>query len=109
MSALKRELGLFETTLMGVGIILGAGIYVLIGAAAGIAGNSVWMSFTIASIVAIFTGLSYAEFSSRFSDDSGEYDYVKRTVSEKWGFIVGWMMVFTLLISLLIFTAATSI
>ena len=99
MSALKRELGLFETTLMGVGIILGAGIYVLIGAAAGIAGNSVWMSFTIASIVAIFTGLSYAEFSSRFSDDSGEYDYVKRTVSEKWGFIVGWMMVFTLLIS----------
>ena len=99
MSALKRELGLFETTLMGVGIILGAGIYVLIGAAAGIAGNSVWMSFTIASIVAIFTGLSYAEFSSRFSDDSGEYDYVNRTVSEKWGFIVGWMMVFTLLIS----------
>jgi len=99
MSALKRELGLFETTLMGVGIILGAGIYVLIGAAAGIAGNSVWLSFAIASIVAIFTGLSYAEFSSRFSDDSGEYDYVKRTVSERWGFIVGWMMVFTLLIS----------
>jgi len=84
---------------MGVGIILGAGIYVLIGAAAGIAGNSVWLSFAIASIVAIFTGLSYAEFSSRFSDDSGEYDYVKRTVSERWGFIVGWMMVFTLLIS----------
>lgn len=99
MPELKRDLGLFETTLMGVGIILGAGIYVLIGAAAGIAGNSVWMSFAIASVVAIFTGLSYAEFSSRFSDDSGEYDYVKRTVSERWGFIVGWMMVFTLLIS----------
>lgn len=99
MQKLKRELGLFETTLMGIGIILGAGIYVLIGAATGIAGNSVWMSFAIASVVAIFTGLSYAEFSSRFSDDSGEYDYVKRTVSERWGFIVGWMMVFTLLIS----------
>jgi|TARA_Y100000310_G_scaffold332837_1_gene409180 APA family basic amino acid/polyamine antiporter len=99
MPALKRALGLFETTLMGVGIILGAGIYVLIGEAAGIAGNSVWLSFALASIVAIFTGLSYAEFSSRFTDDSGEYDYVKRTVSERWGFIVGWMMVFTLLIS----------
>ena len=99
MSKLKRDLGLFETTLMGVGIILGAGIYVLIGAAAGIAGNSVWMSFAIASIVAIFTGLSYAEFSSRFTDDSGEYEYVKKTISERWGFIVGWMMVFTLLIS----------
>ena len=99
MLKLKRDLGLFETTLMGVGIILGAGIYVLIGAAAGIAGNSVWMSFAIAAVVAIFTGLSYAEFSSRFSDDSGEYDYVKRTISERWGFIVGWMMVFTLLIS----------
>ncbi len=99
MLKLKRDLGLFETTLMGVGIILGAGIYVLIGAATGIAGNSVWLSFVIASIVAIFTGLSYAEFSSRFTDDSGEYEYVKKTISERWGFIVGWMMVFTLLIS----------
>ena len=99
MVRLKRELGLFETTLMGIGIILGAGIYVLIGEAAGIAGNSVWMSFAIASLVAIFTGLSYAEFGSRFTNDSVEYDYVKKTISDKWGFVVGWMIIFTSLIA----------
>ncbi|MBS3124614.1 hypothetical protein J4437_08370, partial [Candidatus Woesearchaeota archaeon] len=45
---LKRELGLFQTTVCGVGIILGAGIYVLIGIAAGYAGNAVWISFLFA-------------------------------------------------------------
>ncbi|VVB56211.1 Uncharacterised protein [uncultured archaeon] len=54
--ALKRELGLFEVTLSGVGIILGAGIYTLIGRASGLAGNSLWMSFAIAALIAIFTG-----------------------------------------------------
>ena len=55
---LKRELGLFEVTLSGVGIIVGAGIYALIGKAAGLAGNSVWLSFAISALIAVFTGLS---------------------------------------------------
>ena len=99
MTSLKRNLGLFETTLMGVGIILGAGIYVLIGAAAGIAGNAVWMSFGLASIVAIFTGMSYAEFTSGRTNDSAEYDYVKRSLSEKLGFMTGWLIVLMGIIS----------
>ena len=66
---LKKELGLLEATFAGVGIILGAGIYALIGQAAGIAGNSVWLSFLIASLVAAFTGISYAELSSMFAKD----------------------------------------
>ena len=49
---LKRSLSLFEATLYGVGIILGAGIYVLLGAGAGIAGNAIWISFIIAAIIA---------------------------------------------------------
>ena len=99
MQKLKRNLGLFETTLMGVGIILGAGIYVLIGAAAGLAGNAVWMSFGLASIVAIFTGMSYAEFTSRKTDDSAEYDYVKRSLNERIGFMTGWLIVLMGIIS----------
>ena len=63
---LKREVGLFAITSWGVGIILGAGIYVLIGEAAGIAGNSVWLSFILGAMVATLTGLSYAELSSVF-------------------------------------------
>jgi len=84
---------------MGVGIILGAGIYVLIGAAAGLAGNAVWMSFGLASIVAIFTGMSYAEFTSGRTDDSAEYDYVKRALNERLGFMTGWLIVLLGIIS----------
>ena len=50
----------------GVGLILGAGIYVLIGDVAGIAGNAMWISFIAAAFIAIFIGLSYAELSSMF-------------------------------------------
>ena len=60
---LARELGLLEVTLSGTGIILGAGIYALIGEAAGSAGNALWLSFTISALVAFFTALSYAELS----------------------------------------------
>ena len=67
---LKRTLGLFETTFYGTGLILGAGIYVLLGRGAGIAGNSIWLSFVFASIIAAFTGLSYCELSSRFPKES---------------------------------------
>ncbi|MCX9082547.1 MAG: amino acid permease [Candidatus Methanoperedens sp.] len=70
---LKRELGLLEVTLSGVGIIVGAGIYALIRKAAGLAGTSVWLSF--AAFIAVFTGLSYAELSSMFPKAEAEYVY----------------------------------
>jgi APA family basic amino acid/polyamine antiporter len=47
-------------------LILGAGIYVIIGDVAAVAGNAMWISFMVASIIALFTGLSYAELSSIF-------------------------------------------
>ena len=89
---LRRDLGLFEATIAGVGIIVGAGIYVLIGAAAGHAGNGVWISFLIAAFVAMLTGLSYAELSSIYDEDSGEYSYVKHTFGKKFAFIVGYLV-----------------
>ena len=49
---LRKEIGLFEATLYGIGIILGAGIYALIGVGAGIAGNALWISFLIGAVVA---------------------------------------------------------
>ena len=57
---LKRRLGVIPATLMGVGVILGAGIYVIIGVAAGWAGNTVWLSFLVAAVVAALAGISYA-------------------------------------------------
>ncbi len=90
---LKRDLGLLEATFCGVGIILGAGIYALIGKAAGIAGNSVWLSFAIASLVAALTGLSYAELSSMFPSDSGEYIYTKKAFGARVAFLVGYFVI----------------
>lgn len=85
---LRRELGLFQVTLAGIGIIVGAGIYALIGVAAGHAGNAVWISFLIAALVALCTGLSYAELSSMFRGDAAEYDYLKSAAGKKLAFLV---------------------
>ncbi len=93
--ALKRELGLLEITLSGVGIILGAGIYALIGKAAGLAGNSVWLSFVLSAIVAVFTGLSYAELSSMFPKAGAEYEYVMNAFGRRFAFIIGWLIIWS--------------
>ncbi len=93
MVKLKRSLGLVEATFAGVGIILGAGIYALLGKAAGIAGNSVWLSFAIAALVAAFTGLSYAELSSMFPSDSGEYIYTKKAFGNRLAFLAGYLII----------------
>ncbi len=90
---LKRELGLLEVTLSGVGIILGAGIYALLGKASGLAGNSVWLSFALASLIAIFTGLSYAELSSMYPRASAEYEYTDHAFGKKLAFIIGWLII----------------
>ena len=91
-SPLKRELGLLEVTLSGVGIILGAGIYVLIGQAAGLAGNAIWLAFCLSAIMALLTGLSYAELSSMFPKAGAEYDYVTNAFNARLAFVIGWLV-----------------
>jgi len=92
---LRRVLGLFEITLSGIGIILGAGIYALIGEAAGLAGNVVWLSFAISSLVALLTGLAYAELSSMFPRASAEYEYTAQAFSRFPAFVIGWLIIFS--------------
>ena len=70
-------MGLFQVTMYGVGLILGAGIYVLIGEAAGFTGNSMWISFSLGAIIATFAGLSYAELTALFPKAAAEYVFVK--------------------------------
>jgi len=96
---LKRELGLMEATFAGLGIILGAGIYALIGEAAGIAGNSLWISFFISALVATFTGLSYAELSSMYPKDSGEAEYGEKAFNKRIGFLLAWLIIFEGIVS----------
>jgi APA family basic amino acid/polyamine antiporter len=89
---LRRVLGLFEVTLSGVGIILGAGVYVLIGQAAGLCGNAVWLAFALAAVMALLTGLSYAELSSMFPSAGAEFDYVKNAFNGYAAFVTGWLV-----------------
>src|SRR3970040_985552 len=100
MSELKRHMGLFQITMYGVGLILGAGIYVLIGEAAGIAGDAVWISFVLAAIVAVIAGLSYAELSSVFPKAAAEYTFIKNSFKSNFlGFIIGWLTAITSIIT----------
>jgi len=89
MTELKRTLGLAECIFFGVGSILGAGIYTLIGKVAGEAGNFIWLAFLIASIAALFTAFSYAELSAAFPKSGGEYVYAKKAFGKKTGIFLG--------------------
>jgi len=71
--ALKRTINLFHATMYGIGLILGAGMFVIIGDAAEIAGNLLWISFIISSFLAMCTAFSYAELSSIFPTSAAEY------------------------------------
>lgn len=97
--SLKRSLGLFEVTVAGVGIILGAGIYALIGIGAGYAGNGIWLAFLLSAFLSAFTGLSYAELSTLFKDDGGEYDYAEKAFNKKTAWVVGMLVLATGFIS----------
>lgn len=101
---LKRCLSLWEIVIYGVGLILGAGIYVLVGSAAGIGGNMLWLSFICAAVVAGFTALSYAELSSLYPKAAAEYLYTREAFgSEGLAWCVGFVGV------LLGFTTASAV
>lgn len=104
-ATLRRTLGLLETTVGGVGIILGAGIYALVGEAAGKAGDAVWISFLIAALMAAVIGLSYAELASTFPKSGADYEYSLQALGPRASFVVGWLIV----IANLVAAAAVSI
>jgi basic amino acid/polyamine antiporter, APA family len=94
VSELRRSLGLGSLTFYGVGLILGAGIYSILGEAAGVAGEALWLSFLLGSLAALLTGLSYAELTTMFPKAGAEYVYVR----EAWPSIawlpgtLGWVL-----------------
>jgi basic amino acid/polyamine antiporter, APA family len=98
-SGLSRRLGLFAATLAGVGVILGAGIYVLVGLAAGRGGNAVWLSFAIAAIVAALTGLSYARLGRLRPKNAPEFQYLDMAFGRIPAFLAGWLIIWATVIS----------
>lgn len=90
---LKRNLGLLIVTVYGLGNIVGAGIYALIGKVAGEAGSATPLAFILASVVAGFSALSFAELSSRQPYSEGVSAYVHLAFNKKWlSLVVGLFM-----------------
>jgi len=88
---LSRTLGLLDITMIGVGAMIGAGIFVLTGIAAGEAGPALVLAFILNGVVTTFTALSYAELGSCFPEAGGGYLWVKEGLGGTQGFLAGWM------------------
>ena len=97
---LKRRVSLFALTIYGVGNILGAGIYGLIGSVVEITGNLSWLSFILAAITGAFTGLSYAELSAMYPKSAAEFVYTEEAFKKRiLSFILGWIIIFSGILS----------
>jgi APA family basic amino acid/polyamine antiporter len=94
-AGLKREIGLFGATALGIGAIIGSGIFVVTGIVAGIAGPAIIISVMIAGIIALFSALSVAELSVYLPEEGGTYAYAQKLVSPFAGFIAGWIWIFS--------------
>ena len=81
---LERSLGLGLITLYGLGNILGAGIYVLIGEVIGVAGAATPLAFLLAAMIAALTAFSYGELAARFPVSAGEAVYVQEAFGQRW-------------------------
>jgi len=89
--ALRRDLGLIDAVGIGLGAVMGAGIFVVIGVAAGVAGPAFLVGLAVAGLAAAFNGLSSAQLAANFPQSGGTYEYGYRLVHPAAGFAAGWM------------------
>ncbi|MFI5335028.1 MAG: amino acid permease, partial [Chlamydiales bacterium] len=99
-SGMKRTLGPLNLTMMGIGAIIGAGIFVMTGqAAAECAGPGIVFSFLLAALVCVFVALCYAEFASLIPIAGSAYSYAYATMGEFVAWIIGWSIALEYLFS----------
>lgn len=88
---LRRELGLTGATMMGLGSVLGTGVFVSIGIATGVAGPAVILAIVLAAGVAACNALSSAQLAASHAVSGGTYEYGYRYLNPTLGFIAGWV------------------
>jgi amino acid transporter len=89
-----RDLGLFDATMIGVGAMIGAGIFVLTGIAAGESGPASILAFALNGVVTLLTAFAYAELASAIPRAGGGYSFVRMAFPGALGFTAGWMLWF---------------
>ncbi|MCA9562797.1 MAG: APC family permease, partial [Myxococcales bacterium] len=95
----QRRIGLWGATGVGVGAIVGGGIFVLAGVAFAAAGPAAIIAFAINGVVAALTALSFAEMSTAFPENGGAYSFAKRVLSVRAAFAVGWILWFAYIVA----------
>ena len=92
--ALRRTLSALDLTLLGIGAIIGTGIFVLTGtAAANQSGPAIVLSYTIAGLACGFAALCYAEFASMIPISGSAYTYAYATLGEIFAWMIGWDLI----------------
>jgi basic amino acid/polyamine antiporter, APA family len=92
---LQRKIGLFSATAIGIGAIVGSGIFVVTGIVAGLAGPALVFSILLAGFIAIFSAMSVAELSAYLPSEGGTYAFAHELLSPFAGFISGWIWIFS--------------
>jgi APA family basic amino acid/polyamine antiporter len=87
-----RDLGLFDATMIGIGAMIGAGIFVLTGIAAGESGPASILAFALNGAVTLLTAFAYAELAAAIPEAGGGYAFVRRALPGVVGFTAGWML-----------------
>nr|HPL94940.1 amino acid permease [Paludibacteraceae bacterium] len=93
LNKLKRSLDLKDAVAVGLGAIIGAGIFVVTGVAAGVSGPSFIIGLLIAGTIATFNGLSSSQLAAVYPQSGGTYEYGYRLLTPSLGFSAGWMFV----------------
>ncbi|MEY2765208.1 MAG: hypothetical protein RL552_113 [Actinomycetota bacterium] len=95
----RRVLGLPQVTMSGVAVIIGAGIFVLLGPATREAGGLVWLSFVVAGVLSALTAFSYMELSSMFPKAGSEHEFASQVFPRWVAVVVGWSMTAALVVA----------
>ena len=90
---LKRAVGVLDLTALGIGAVIGTGIFVIIGEAIGDAGPSIIVSFALAGVTCLFSAFSYAELASSIPVSGSAYTYGYATLGELVAWIIGWDLI----------------
>src|SRR5215212_10333499 len=90
---LKRAVGSLDLTALGIGAVIGTGIFVVIGEGIGKAGPAVILSFALAGLTCLFSALSYAELSASIPVSGSAYTYAYATLGELVAWIIGWDLI----------------